>query len=47
MMLKLGFFIQWVDMIMLCVTLVRYSVKVSDQIARSIMPNRGLGKVTC
>ena len=41
-MLKLGFSTQWVYMIMVCVTSVRYFVRVNDQIVGPITPKRGL-----
>lgn len=41
-MLKLGFSVQWVDMIMLSVTIVRYFVRVNDQVVGLIVPKRGL-----
>lgn len=41
-MLKLGFSTQWVVMIMLCVTTVRYSILVNDQVVRPIILKREL-----
>lgn len=42
MMLKLGFDAKWVQLIMLCVTTVRYSVHQEDREVGPIMPSRGL-----
>lgn len=41
-MIRMGFFRQWVDIIMLCVTPVSYSVVVNDQLVGPIKPKRGL-----
>ena len=42
MMLKLGFHEQCVDMIMECVCLVRYKVRLNSQESDSIIPTRGI-----
>lgn len=41
-MLKLGFNHRWVDLIMMCVTTVKYSVLVNGKSVRPIQPSRGL-----
>ena len=41
-MLRLGFAPTWVDLIMLCVTTVRYSVVVNGNLVGPIVPKRGL-----
>lgn len=40
--LKLGFDISGVELIKLCVTTVRYSIRVNDQLVGPIIPTRGL-----
>jgi hypothetical protein len=42
MMLKLGFSSQWVAMIMRCVSLVKFSVKLNGGLSDSFTPSRGL-----
>lgn len=42
MMIKLGFAKEWVDMVMLCVRSVNYSVLVNDEVVGPIVPKRGL-----
>jgi hypothetical protein len=42
MMLKLGFAQVWVDMIMRCISLVRFSVKLNGGLSDSFIPSRGL-----
>ena len=41
-MTKLGFFEQWVERVMKCVTTVRYRIKVNEEYSDSIVPHRGL-----
>ena len=41
-MLKLGFDNRWVDLMMLCVTTVRYNVLVNGREVGPIIPKRGL-----
>jgi hypothetical protein len=42
MLLKLGFKKNWVDLIMKCVSTVRYRIKVNDEVSEMITPQRGL-----
>jgi hypothetical protein len=42
MMIKLGFHIQWVDLIMACVTSVSYSVRFNSQMTDGFSPTRGI-----
>ena len=42
MMIKLGFHIQWVDLIMACVTSVSYSVRFNSQMTEGFIPTRGI-----
>ena len=42
MMLRLGFHVKWVDLIMACVTSVTYSIMVNGEPKRYIRPTRGL-----
>ena len=42
MMLRLGFAQKWVDLVMLFVTTVQYSVRQNDMDIGPIFPNRGL-----
>jgi hypothetical protein len=42
MLLKLGFRRRWVELIMKCVTTVRYQIKVNSGVTDVIMPQRGL-----
>jgi hypothetical protein len=42
MMLKLGFANDWVNLVMKCVTTVRYKVKVNKDMTEMIIPQRGL-----
>jgi hypothetical protein len=42
MLLKLGFKRKWVDLIMKCVSTVKYQVKVNNEVTETITPQRGL-----
>lgn len=42
MMLKMGFNHQWVDLIMKCISIVNYKIKVNGEYTESIIPQRGL-----
>lgn len=42
MLLKLGFDQRWINLVMLCVRSVRYSVRVNDTFVGLIIPSRGL-----
>uniref|UniRef100_A0A8R7QY99 Reverse transcriptase domain-containing protein n=1 Tax=Triticum urartu TaxID=4572 RepID=A0A8R7QY99_TRIUA len=42
MLQKLGFNTQWVNLIMKCVTTVRYQIKVNGQLTEQFCPSRGL-----
>ncbi|XP_019154309.1 PREDICTED: uncharacterized protein LOC109150786 [Ipomoea nil] len=42
MMLRLGFFREWVKLMMLCVTTVRYTIMVNEQAGGVVVPTRGL-----
>ena len=42
MLLKLGFRRRWVDLVMKCVTTVRYQIKVNNEVTNTILPGRGL-----
>lgn len=42
MMLKMGFDDKWVDIMMLCVTTVRYHVRINGNLVGPIIPKRGL-----
>uniref|UniRef100_A0A8R7TRJ3 Reverse transcriptase domain-containing protein n=1 Tax=Triticum urartu TaxID=4572 RepID=A0A8R7TRJ3_TRIUA len=42
MLQKLGFSTQWVNLIMKCVTTVRYQIKVDGQLTEQFFPSRGL-----
>jgi len=42
MMLKLGFSQRWVQMVMRCITLVRFRVKLNGGLSDSFIPSRGL-----
>ena len=41
-MLKLGFNSRWVDLMMLCVSIVRYNILVNGMEVGPIIPKRGL-----
>ena len=42
MMLKLGFAKQWVDLVMTCVTTVKYRIRVNGELTDEFTPERGL-----
>jgi hypothetical protein len=42
MLLKMGFAVSWVDMIMRCVESIRFSIKLKGVISESFLPSRGL-----
>ncbi|CAM8901772.1 unnamed protein product [Rhodiola kirilowii] len=42
MMLSMGFSIEWVKKVMMCVTTVKYRVRINDRISDRIIPTRGL-----
>jgi hypothetical protein len=42
MMIKMGFHLQWVDLVMACVTSVTYSVRFNSQMTDSFIPTRGI-----
>ena len=42
MMLRLGFHRRWVDLIMKCVTSVKYRIRVNGVLSEEFIPERGL-----
>ncbi|XP_073367527.1 uncharacterized protein [Aegilops tauschii subsp. strangulata] len=42
MMLRLGFNRRWIELVMKCVTIVRYQIKVNGDVTETIIPERGL-----
>ncbi|XP_040251527.1 secreted RxLR effector protein 78-like [Aegilops tauschii subsp. strangulata] len=42
MLLKLGFGTRWVDLVMNCVTTVRYQIKINGELTEQFTPTRGL-----
>jgi hypothetical protein len=42
MMIRLGFHIQWVDLVMACVSSVSYSVRFNSQMTEGFIPTRGI-----
>ncbi len=41
LMLKMGFHVKWADLIMKCVSMVTYRVKINGEYTNTIMPHRG------
>ena len=42
MLLKLGFGTRWIDLVMNCVTIVRYQIKITGELTEQFTPTRGL-----
>jgi hypothetical protein len=42
MLIKMGFALPWVRMVMRCITTVRFSVKLNGDVSESFLPSRGL-----
>jgi hypothetical protein len=42
MLIKMGFALPWVRMVMGCITTVRFSVKLNGDVSESFLPSRGL-----
>jgi hypothetical protein len=44
MMLRLGFHLQWVDLVITCVSYVTYSVRFNPHLTNDFIPTRGIGQ---